>query len=92
MSRMKKSIPISAANGMPNDVYRGILDGRVQATVEQVAKAKEVALPLAYPKFFGSPVHDLVEFFWIFVMLAGVAGLILFLLSFPLKKMMHGAD
>ena len=69
----------------------GILDGAA-ATPEQVAIAEKISLPLAYPKFLGNPVNDLVEFFWIFVMLAGVAGGILFLLSFPLRKKMHGAD
>ena len=83
---------LAADNGIANDVYHGILEGTAQATPEQVALAEKISLPLAYPKFLGNPVNDLVEFFWIFVMLAGVAGVILFLLSFPLRKMMHGAD
>lgn len=82
---------LASDNGISNEAYRGILDGAA-ATPEQVAIAEKISLPLAYPKFLGNPVNDLVEFFWIFVMLAGVAGGILFLLSFPLRKMMHGAD
>ena len=83
---------LASTNGIANETYRGILDGTMQATSEQAALAANINLPLAYPKFMGNPVTDLVEFFWIFVMLAGVAGGFLFLLSFPLKKMMHGAD
>lgn len=83
---------LAADNGISNDVYRGILEGTATASPEQLALAEKISLPMAFPKFLGNPVNDLVEFFWIFVMLAGVAGAILFLLSFPLKKMMHGAD
>ncbi|MBL8107964.1 MAG: hypothetical protein JNJ72_20515, partial [Anaerolineales bacterium] len=78
-------------NGIDETTYRGILEGTVQATPEQVEIATANAIPLDYPDFFG-PVKDLYQFFMIFVVMAGVAGLILFLLSFPLKRMMHGAD
>ena len=57
-----------------------------------VTKSKELGLPLNYPTFLGSKVTNLYEFFLIFVGMAGIAGLILFGLSFPLRKMMHGAD
>ncbi|MBL7797129.1 MAG: peptide MFS transporter [Saprospiraceae bacterium] len=78
-------------NGIDENTYRGILEGQVQPTAEQVAVAERISLPLEYPSFFG-PVKDLYQFFMIFVVMAGVAGLILFLLSFPLRRMMHGAD
>ncbi|TNE48778.1 MAG: MFS transporter [Bacteroidetes bacterium] len=78
-------------NGIDETTYRGILEGQIQPTAEQVQIAADAAIPLQYPNFFG-PVKDLYQFFMIFVMMAGVAGLILFLLSFPLKRMMHGAD
>lgn len=78
-------------NGIDEATYRGILEGQIQPTVEQVAVAERISLPLQYPNFFG-PVKDLYQFFMIFVVMAGVAGLILFLLSFPLRRMMHGAD
>ena len=82
----------AADNGIDNDTYRGILEGSVQATPEQLAKAGEVSLPMEFPTFLGNPVNNLYEFFWIFVMMSGIAGGILFVLSFPLRKMMHGAD
>ncbi|MFN0013235.1 MAG: peptide MFS transporter [Saprospiraceae bacterium] len=78
-------------NGIDETTYRGILEGQVQPTAEQVAVAERISLPLEYPQFFG-PVKDLYQFFMIFVVMAGIAGLLLFLLSFPLRKMMHGAD
>ncbi|MBK9336463.1 MAG: peptide MFS transporter [Lewinellaceae bacterium] len=78
-------------NGIDENTYRGILEGQIQPTAEQVSIAERASLPLEYPSFFG-PVKDLYQFFMIFVVMAGVAGLILFLLSFPLRRMMHGAD
>ncbi len=82
---------IAMKNGIDESTYRGILEGQIQPTAEQVQVAADAALPLQYPNFFG-PVKDLYQFFMIFVMMAGVAGLILFLLSFPLRRLMHGAD
>jgi POT family proton-dependent oligopeptide transporter len=42
------------------------------------------------PVFLGITIDNLHTYFMIFVVFAGIAGLILFLLSFKLKKMMHG--
>jgi POT family proton-dependent oligopeptide transporter len=42
------------------------------------------------PVFLGITIDNLHTYFMIFVAFAGIAGLILFLLSFKLKKMMHG--
>ena len=83
---------LASDNGIDNATYQGLLEGSVTATPEQVAKAKEISLPLKFPTFFGSPVTNLYNFFWIFVIMSGIAGGILFLISFPLRKMMHGAD
>ena len=83
---------LAADNGIDADTYRGLLEGSIQATPEQVAMAKDKQLPMQYPVFLGSPVKDLYQFFMLFVAMSGIAGLILFGLSFPLRKMMHGAD
>ncbi len=83
---------LAADNNIDTDTYRGLLEGSIQATPEQLAMAKEKQLPMKYPVFLGNPVKDLYQFFMLFVAMSGVAGLILFGLSFPLKKMMHGAD
>ncbi|TND04853.1 MAG: proton-dependent oligopeptide transporter, POT family [Bacteroidetes bacterium] len=42
------------------------------------------------PKFMGFEIHNLYEFFMVFVLLPGIAALLLFLISPLLKKMMHG--
>lgn len=78
--------------GLDERTYTAILEGQLQPTPEQVDKAAAINLPLKYPTFMGNPVKDLYQFFYIFVVMSGIAGAILFLLSFPLKKMMHGAD
>ncbi|TAK40668.1 MAG: MFS transporter, partial [Saprospiraceae bacterium] len=83
---------LAAENGIDNSTYQGILEGSVQATPEQLTMAKEIQLPMEFPTLLGNKVTDLYEFFLIFVVMAGIAGCILFLLSFPLRKMMHGAD
>jgi POT family proton-dependent oligopeptide transporter len=55
-----------------------------------IAKLQEMKIPTAYPTFAGFTIHNLFEFFMVFVILSGSAGLLLFLLSGLLKKMMHG--
>lgn len=82
----------AADSGIDTDTYRGLLEGSIQPTPEQTAIATEKAIPLKYPVFLGNPIKDLYQFFMLFVAMSGIAGLILFGLSFPLKKMMHGAD
>ena len=79
-------------NGIDATTYRGILEGTVQMTPEQAQLTEAKEIPTHYPKFLGSPIKDLYQFFIIFLGMSGVAGLILFGLSFPLRKMMHGAD
>ena len=79
-------------NGIDERTYTGLLEGSIPATPEQVTIAAEKNIPLKYPTFLGSPVRNLYQFFMIFVGMSGIAGLILFGLSFPLRKMMHGAD
>jgi len=79
-------------NGISPETYTGILEGSITPTSEQIAIATEKQIPVKYPTFIGKPVKDLYQFFYIFVVMAGIAGLILFGLSFPLRKMMHGAD
>ena len=69
---------------------KAILDGRVQATAQQVALMAKEKIDLVYPTFVGFTIHNLYEFFMVFVTLSGVAALLLFLISGFLKKMMHG--
>jgi POT family proton-dependent oligopeptide transporter len=69
---------------------KGILDGNVTATAEQIAIMTKEKIDLVYPTFAGFTIHNLYEFFMVFVILSGVAAIILFLISGFLKKMMHG--
>ncbi len=43
-----------------------------------------------YPTFAGYTIHNLFEFFMVFVILCGVAAAVLFALTPVLKRMMHG--
>lgn len=54
-----------------------------------VIKDKKL-VKVAYPKFAGFVIRDLFEFFMVFVVLTGLASLILFLITPVLKKLMHG--
>lgn len=67
-----------------------ILDKTITPTAEQLAKLKDLKISTSYPNFAGFDIHNLFEFFMVFVILPGVAALLLYLLSFRLKKMMHG--
>ena len=47
-------------------------------------------ISVSYPKFAGFTIKTLYEFFMVFVVLCGIASLILFILTPFIKKMMHG--
>jgi len=49
-------------------------------------------ITVAYPKFASFTIKNLYEFFMVFVVLCGIAGAILALISPKLKKMMHGVN
>lgn len=50
----------------------------------------EKIVHIAYPTFAGFTIHSLYEFFMVFVVLCGIASVILASISPILKKMMHG--
>jgi proton-dependent oligopeptide transporter, POT family len=51
---------------------------------------KEKLISVAYPEFMGFKLKTIYNFFMMFVVLCGLAGIVLFALSPMLKKMMHG--
>lgn len=51
---------------------------------------KEKLIKVSYPEFLGFQLKDIYDFFMMFVILCGLAGLILLAISPMLKKMMHG--
>ncbi|RFS22625.1 MFS transporter [Chitinophaga silvatica] len=69
---------------------RGIMDGTITATAQQLDKLHELKLPINYPTFAGFTIHNLYEFFMVFVILPGGAAVLLFLSSGFLKKWMNG--
>lgn len=69
-----------------------VLDKKVTLTSEQIATFTKEQLPMVNPSFVGFEIHNLFEFFMVFVILCGIAGVILALISPILKKMMHGVN
>ncbi|WP_223558412.1 peptide MFS transporter [Chryseobacterium lathyri] len=67
-----------------------VLDKKVTLTAEQTEAFEKAQLPLHNPTFAGFEIHNLFEFFMVFVVLCGIAAVILGLISPILKKMMHG--
>jgi len=69
---------------------QGVLDKTVTATPEQLQLLNDNQISTSYPTFAGFTIHNLFEFFMVFVVLTGIAAVLLFLISPKLKKMMHG--
>jgi POT family proton-dependent oligopeptide transporter len=67
-----------------------VLDKKVTLTADQLALFEKEQLPIANTSFAGFEIHNLYEFFMVFVILCGIAAVILALLSPRLKKMMNG--
>ena len=67
-----------------------VLDKKVTLTAEQIALFEKEQLPTEYTSFAGFEIHNLYEFFMVFVILCGIAAVILAVLSPRLKKMMNG--
>lgn len=69
---------------------QSVLDKTITPTAEQLKVLAENQIADAYPVFVGFTIHNLFEFFMVFVVLCGVASAVLFALTPLLKKMMHG--
>ncbi|RQO30238.1 MFS transporter [Taibaiella sp. KBW10] len=67
-----------------------ILDKKITLTAEQLTLFKEAQINTTYSQFAGFQIHNLYEFFMVFVVLCGIAAVILAILSPFLKRMMHG--
>ncbi|AZI39285.1 peptide MFS transporter [Epilithonimonas vandammei] len=67
-----------------------VLDKKVTLSSAQTELLTKNQIPLANHTFAGFEIHNLYEFFMVFVVLCGIAGIILALISPFLKKMMHG--
>lgn len=69
---------------------QGILDKKIIATADQLKVLAENQISPTNPVFAGFEIHNLYEFFMVFVVLTGLAAVVLFLLTPLLKKLMHG--
>ncbi|CAM2867978.1 proton-dependent oligopeptide transporter, POT family [Flavobacterium succinicans] len=69
---------------------QAVLDKKVVPTAEQLQLLDTNQISPNNPVFAGFEIHNLFEFFMVFVVLTGIASLILFALTPFLKKMMHG--
>ena len=71
---------------------QSVLDKKITPTASQLKILVENQISDHYPNFAGFTIHNLYEFFMVFVVLCGIAGVILALISPKLKKMMHGVN
>lgn len=77
------------AQGMGIDL-QAILDKKITPTAEQLQLLADNQISDHNPVFAGFEIHNLYEFFMVFVVLTGIAAIILFALNPVLKKLMHG--
>lgn len=77
------------AKGLGIDL-QGVLDKSVALTPEIEKTLTDNQLPIQYPNFAGFEITSLFEFFMVFVILCGIASVILASLTPVLKRMMHG--
>ena len=69
---------------------KAILDKAITPSAEQIKLLDENQISITNPVFVGMEIHNLFEFFMVFVVLTGLAAIILFALTPVLKKLMHG--
>lgn len=69
---------------------QGVLDKTVVPTAEQLKLLSDNQISNVNPVFAGFEIHNLYEFFMVFVVLCGIASVILLALTPKLKKMMNG--
>jgi POT family proton-dependent oligopeptide transporter len=69
---------------------QAVLDKTIIPTAQQIKLLTENQISMEYPVFAGFTIHNLYEFFMVFVVLCGIASIVLFAITPFLKKMMHG--
>jgi proton-dependent oligopeptide transporter, POT family len=69
---------------------QGVLDKTITPSADQIRLLTENKIRAFNPTFAGFTIHNLFEFFMVFVALCGIASILLFMLTPRLKKMMHG--
>ena len=69
---------------------QGVLNKTITASPEQIVLLEKAQISATNPVFAGFEIHNLFEFFMVFVVLTGLAAVLLLSLTPLLKKMMHG--
>lgn len=69
---------------------QAVLDNKIVPTAEQLSLLEKHQISAHNHFFAGFEIHNLYEFFMVFVVLTGIAAIVLFALTPFLKKMMHG--
>lgn len=69
---------------------QAVLDNKLMPSAAQLKYLLDNQIRNHYPTFAGFTIHNLFEFFMVFVVLCGIASILLFALTPLLKKMMHG--
>ncbi|WP_427871874.1 peptide MFS transporter [Flavobacterium sp. MMS24-S5] len=69
---------------------QAVLDKKVTLSADQLALLDHHQISAQNPIFAGFEIHNLYEFFMVFVVLTGIAAILLFALTPLLKKLMHG--
>jgi POT family proton-dependent oligopeptide transporter len=93
LAQNKIAASIDFEKGEKNNINFATLLKQKDSTITQAQFeiiAKEKLIQISYPKFVGFTLKNLYDFFMLFVVLCGIAGLVLYALSPMLKKMMHG--
>jgi POT family proton-dependent oligopeptide transporter len=71
---------------------QGVLDKTITPTAQQLQLLADNQIRSYNPSFAGFTISNLFEFFMVFVVLCGIASVLLFMLTPKLKKMMHGVS
>lgn len=93
LAKNKISTTIDYDKGLKNNLdFEKILTAKdsILTAPQLEVLEKEKIITVGYPQFLGFTLKDLYDFFMLFVILCGLAGLILYSLSPFMKKMMHG--
>ncbi len=69
---------------------QAVLNKTITPSAEQLKLLDANQISATNPVFVGMEIHNLFEFFMVFVVLTGIAAIVLFLLTPVLRKMMHG--
>ncbi len=69
---------------------QAVLDKKITLTADQLSLLDHHQISAQNPIFAGFEIHNLYEFFMVFVVLTGIAAVLLFALTPLLKKLMHG--